>query len=80
MASAADIDWPAVLRPEVRDQVSAGLDTLLRGVPCLSPGSWELAGVPGLPRLVEASPQSLPSSSRGVLSICMSVSKVPFSL
>ena len=41
-------------------------------VPCLSPSFWWFVG-----NLwpIEASPQSLPSSSHGVLPVCVSVSK-----
>lgn len=38
---------------------------------------WWVASTPWLPRVVEASPQSLPLSSQSVLPVGMSVSKLP---
>lgn len=45
-------------------------------VPGPSPSVWwlVLAGISGIPWLVEASPSSLLSSSHSILSVCMSVS------
>lgn len=58
-------------RPDVQDQ---GIDRIrsFQGLR-LPPRVWRLAGIFGVPRLVEASPPFLPSSSRDTPLVCLSV-------
>ena len=67
-------------RLEVQDQGEGRLipsEVMRETVPGLSPHFWWLLAMFGVPWLIDALPQSLPSSSQDLLPVYLPVSKFP---